>query len=339
MQLLENVPLGPLTTFKIGGPARFLIRVGAEEELEKALAFAKSKQLPVFILGGGSNVLVDDAGYDGVVIKIEYKGTTLEDTLLVAAAGEQWDSIVAYAIENNLWGLENLSGVPGTVGGAAVQNIGAYGAALSQTVEWVDVFDTRIGKIKRFTNKDCAFGYRTSAMKRGGGRFIVLRVAFRLQNYGRPDLSYKDLAAAFKDVPAPSLTEIRNKVIDIRTKKFPDLSNEGTAGSFFMNPILSKEEARKLRTKYADMPVFFLPESSGVKVPLAWLFDKALHLHGLHVGSARLFEAQPLVIAATWPASSRDVVALAQQVQEKVFAVCGIKIESEAVLVSSKNKK
>jgi len=338
MQLLENAPLAPLTTFKIGGLARFLIRVGVEDELRKALTFAKSKQLPVFILGGGSNVLVDDAGFGGVVIKIEYTGITVEDTLLVAAAGENWDGIVVRAVENNLWGIENLSGIPGTVGGAAVQNIGAYGAALSQTVEWVDVFDTRIETVKRLTGKDCAFGYRTSAMKRGEGRFIVLRVAFRLQTYGRPDLSYKDLALAFKDAPAPSLMEIRTKVIEIRTKKFPDLTQEGTAGSFFMNPILTKAEAKKLRTKYAEMPMFFLPESSGIKIPLAWLFDKALNLHGLRMGSARLFEAQPLVIAATPPASASDVIALAEAVQEKVFAVCGIKIEPEVYIVRNKIK-
>jgi len=336
MQLLENAPLDTLTTFKVGGPARFLIRVGVEEELVKALAFAKTKRLPVFILGGGSNVLVADEGFDGVVIKIEYKGISLEGTLLTAAAGENWDGAVAYAIEQNLWGMENLSGVPGTVGGAAVQNIGAYGAALSQTVEWVEVFDTRTESVKKFTNHECGFGYRTSAMKRADGRFIVLRVAFRLEMYGRPDVSYKDLALAFTGAPAPSLQEIRNKVLEIRSKKFPDLSKEGTAGSFFMNPILTPLEAKKLRTKYSEMPVFFLPESSGVKVPLAWLFDKALNLHGLSVGSARLFEAQPLVVAVRWPASSSDVLALAQQVQEKVFAVCGIKIEPEVYILRNK---
>lgn len=335
MQILEHAPLGPLTTFKIGGSARFLIRVGAEEELLQALTFAKTKQLRFFILGGGSNVLVDDAGFDGVVIKIEYTGATLDGTLLIAAAGESWDGVVARAVENNLWGMENLSGVPGTVGGAAVQNIGAYGAALSQTVEWADVFDVRTEQVKRFTNKECAFGYRTSALKRAEGRYIVLRVAFRLQKYGKPNLSYKDLSIAFATVPAPSLLEIRTKVLEIRAKKFPDLAREGTAGSFFMNPILSLEEAKQLRTTYADMPIFFLPESSGIKVPLAWIFDKALHLHGTRVGSARLFEAQPLVIAVTPPASSHDVIALATQVQEKVFTACGIKIEPEVYILSN----
>ncbi len=334
MELRENAPLAPLTTFKIGGQARFLLRIYDAREIPKALTFARSQKLPVMILGGGSNMLIDDAGFEGVVLKIEIRGAELTDALLVAGAGEEWDPLVAQVVEAGYWGIENLAGIPGTIGGAAVQNIGAYGTALSEVVEWVEVFDMRTDMVKRFTNVDCAFGYRTSAMKRGLDRFIVLRVALRLTKEAAPNLSYKDLTETFAANPTPSLQEIRRAVLAIRAKKFPNLSQEGTAGSFFMNPVVSTEDAATLQAKYPTMPVFPLPEAGGrVKIPLAWLLDNVLHARGMRHGNARLFEAQPLVIAVTWPASSSDVVALAKEVQEKIFSTCGITIEPEVCII------
>ena len=142
LQIEENVPLAPLTTFYIGGPARFFVRVSSVDELRQSLDFARDKNIPTLVLGGGSNVLIGDAGFEGLMIKMEIGGVEIQKETLIAGAGESWDAVVSHAVNENLWGIENLSGIPGTVGGAVVQNIGAYGAAVSEVVEWVEVFDT-----------------------------------------------------------------------------------------------------------------------------------------------------------------------------------------------------
>src|SRR6185437_15283796 len=150
MDIKENVPLAPLTTFQIGGPARYFISAQSIEDIKAGLNFAREKALPVFILGGGSNLLVSDKGYDGLVIKVELRGVEIDDTTVIAAAGEGWDALVERSVNEKLWGLENLSDIPGTVGGAVVQNIGAYGAALSETLLWAEVLDASSGEVKKF---------------------------------------------------------------------------------------------------------------------------------------------------------------------------------------------
>ncbi len=332
MQIEENIPLGPLTTFKIGGPARFFVRASSVADLKEALAFAKEKDLKVFILGGGSNLLVDDTGFNGLVIKVEFLGVEEQGSTFVAGAGENWDRLVALATAKKLWGIENLSGIPGTVGGAVVQNIGAYGQALSQTLLWVEVYDTATNEEKRLTATDYVGGYRDSIFKHEPGRYIVLRAAFGLSAEGLPEVSYKDLAARFAG-QTPSIQDIRDAVVEIRRNKFPDLEVEGTAGSFFKNPILPEAEAKKLQEKYPDLPLFPMPETAGVKVPLAWLIDHALNLRGTKVGGARLFERQPLVVAATRGASSADVKKLAALVQEKIRGILNVEVEPEVHLV------
>ena len=178
MQIKENVPLAPFTTFGIGGPAAFFNTVASVDELKESLDFARDKNLTTLIFGGGSNMLVPDAGWAGLVIKIEIKGVEIEggkstnEKLIIAGAGESWDALVARTVSEKLWGIENLSGIPGTVGGAVVQNIGAYGAALSQTLSWVEVLDTQTGEVKKLTNAECAFGYRESIFKKEEGRYV-----------------------------------------------------------------------------------------------------------------------------------------------------------------------
>lgn len=339
MQIQENVPLAPLTTFGIGGDARYLVPAQDIKEMIEALSFAKKEGLSVLLLGGGSNMLMPDAGWQGLVIKIEIKGVEIEEDtreasekILIAGAGERWDGLVERAVEENLWGLENLSGIPGTVGGAVVQNIGAYGAALSQTCLWVEVLDTETGAIKKMSNAECAFEYRDSFFKHDAGRHVMLRAAFALSTTPKVNISYKDLAARFND-SSLSLNAIRDAVLLIRKGKFPDLSVEGTAGSFFKNPILSSAEAKLLKEKYPEMPLFDMPETAGVKVPLAWLLDKVLSLKGTSVGGARLFEKQPLVIAAQKNTSSNDVRALAQKIKKEVKEKLQIDIEEEVKII------
>jgi UDP-N-acetylmuramate dehydrogenase len=337
MDIKENVPLAPLTTFQIGGPARFLISAQSVEDITVGLKFAQEKALPVFILGGGSNLLVSDKGYDGLVIKIELKevkieeGNSADTKVVVAAAGESWDALVERCVTEELWGMENLSGIPGTVGGAVVQNIGAYGAALSETLLWAEVLDTTSGEIKKVTNAECAFDYRDSVFKHHTN-YIVVRAAFLLSTLPKPNTSYKDLAKLFND-SSIDIQAVRSAVLAIRKEKFPDLGFEGTAGSFFKNPILNVNDAKALKEKYPDMPLFDMPETAGVKVPLAWLLDHALALKGEKHGGARLFEKQPLVIAAKRNTSSADVQALAEKIQKEIKEKIHIAIEPEVKII------
>jgi len=336
IDIQEHLPLAPLTTFGIGGEADFFTHVRRIEEIAEALVFAKEKNVAVCILGGGSNTLFDDAGFDGLVIQIEIIGIELErgeDALLIAGAGESWDGLVARAVTENLWGIENLSSIPGTLGGAVVQNIGAYGAALSQTLAWAEVYDTQSKEIKKLSNEECAFGYRDSIFKQNDGRYVVLRAALRLSDVPAPDLSYRDLAENFKDA-SPSLPAIREAVIAVRNNKFPDLALEGTAGSFFKNPVIPKAQADALAEKYPGMPLFSLPESPDIKVPLGWILDHALNVRGMRIGSARLFEKQALVIVADKHGSSKDVIALAKEIQNRVRDAIGIAIEPEVRVVA-----
>lgn len=321
------MPLAPLTTFGIGGPARFFVRVKNIEELKQSLDYARDQNLATLILGGGSNVLFGDDGFDGLVIKIEIVGVEQEGNVLIAGAGESWDALVARAVSDGLWGVENLSGIPGTVGGATVGSIGAYGQAISQTVMWVEALDRASGEIKKFTAAECNFGYRQSVFS--GGGYVVVRAAFSLNPQGIPTTSYKDLAHS----GSLTMVQIRQKVLAIRATKFPDLSIEGTAGSFFKNPIVSMAEAVALQRTYPAMPTFAMPETAGVKVPLAWLLDHVLRLKGTSVGGARLFEKQPLVIAAKKNSLARDVELLAQFVEKKVKENFNIKLEREVKVI------
>ena len=343
MDIQENVLLAPLTTFQIGGPAQYFVTAQSIEDIQAGLKFAKEKELKVFILGGGSNLLVDDKGYDGLVIKVELKGIHIEEgqegtKVMVAASGEGWDALVERAVTEQLWGIENLSGIPGTVGGAVVQNIGAYGAALSETLLWVEALDSAFGEVKKFTNAECAFDYRDSFFKHHS-ELIVLRAAFALTTTPTPNISYKDLAKLFNDLPtgqagsSVDIHAVREAVLHIRKGKFPDLAVEGTAGSFFKNPILTVAEADELKATYPELPIFAMPETAGVKVPLAWLLDNVLKLKGASVGGARLFEKQPLVIAAKRNTSSSEVQALAEKVLHEVKNKFNLDVEAEVKII------
>jgi len=328
MLIEENVPLAPLTTFCIGGAAKYFVRVRNVEELKQSLDYARDHNLATLVLGGGSNVLISDDGFDGLVIKIEMAGVERDGDTLIAEAGENWDNLVARAVADGLWGIENLSGIPGTAGAAPVQNIGAYGSEIKNTLAWVDAFDTRSGTVARLNNTECAFGYRTSRFKKEPGRFVIVRAAFALDKNGAPNASYKDLAGISKF----NLGEVRKKVLEVRAGKFPDLKKEGTAGSFFLNPVVSGQKAAGLLAEYPDLPHF--KAENGVKVSLAWLLDRALGIKGLSVGGARLFERQPLVISAERAARSRDVAELARKVADLVRDKLQITIEPEVKIIN-----
>lgn len=328
----ENAPLAPYTTFRLGGPGRYFVSVTTLEELTVALDFARAENKRTFILGGGGNVLVRDTGFDGLVVKIECAGVERTEEGYVAAAGESWDALVARAVGDGLWGLENLSDIPGSVGGACVQNIGAYGAALSQVLEWVEAYDTERSEVVRLTNVQCRFGYRSSIFKREPGRYVVLRARLALSQEPRPNLGYKDLAGRFEG-RSPALGDIRQAVLAIRAEKFPDVAQEGTAGSFFLNPVLPRAEAEALKARYPEMPLFAMPETREYKVPLGWLLDHVLHLKGFAMGGARLFEKQALVIVAARGARASDVLALRDAVKKIVREKIHLEIQEEVTIL------
>ena len=376
MKIIKGKPLADFTTFRIGGDAKFFCVVENKDDLQEAVDFAKEKSLPVFILGGGSNILVSDKGFDGLVVKIDIKGiknVSDAETYLRVGAGENWDDFVAWTVERGYSSLENLSLIPGTVGAAPVQNIGAYGVEVGNLIESVEVFDVKENAFKNLSHKECSFSYRDSLFKKEKGRYVITSVLFKLKKDAKPDISYKDLNEFFEKkfqdpnsktrlsavnassqsealyfgkvaktggdrqtdtltVVRPSAPQVRQAVIAIRTSKLPDLSKVGTAGSFFKNPIISKEKYLKLKEKYPELPSFV--EADGrVKVPLAWIIDHVCGLKGKKLGKAGIHETQALVIVNYGGATYEDVEKVASEVEKSVKEKTGIEIEREVIMV------
>ena len=335
----ENVELKKFTTFKIGGPARYFFRVRNLDEAREALGFARLENLPHFVLGGGSNLLASDSGFSGIIIKNEILGVSFTevdgDVLAIAGAGEHWDSFVSETVRRGLYGLENLSGIPGTVGSAPIQNIGAYGTEVKEVIVSVEAIDSRTDRLKKFSNADCHFGYRHSFFKTTEGKnFIITAVQVRLKKRGALNLDYKDLKNYFaKTDTVPTLGLVREVVLEIRRGKFPDLETCGTAGSFFKNPIIPLAQFEKLKKKFPDLPGFFLPtinyKLQTVKVPLAWILDNVCQLKGYRKGNIELFERQPIVVVNTGGASAKEAQELAQEVMARVKEKTGISIAWE----------
>ncbi|MDQ2933065.1 MAG: UDP-N-acetylmuramate dehydrogenase [bacterium] len=341
MIIQENVTLAEYTTFKIGGPARFFCSVTTEEELHAAAVFAQEKKIPVFVLGGGSNILVNDRGFDGMVIRVELKGITYKpvqgtsEVLVSVSAGELWDSFVQEMVSRGLFGIENLSAIPGTVGAAPVQNIGAYGTEVCETIEGVKFFDLQSMVFKYFSNKECEFAYRTSLFKKFKNHYVITSVDFKLDKEGKVNTTYRDVRDYFakKEIEHPTLEEVRNAVIDIRWNKLPDWKLWGTAGSFFKNPIISVQKYAELKSTYPELPGY--PENDGsVKIPLGWILDKVCNVKGLCIGNVCVYEKQSLVLVSKPGASSEEVVSIAQELMKRVKETTGIEIEGEVEWVN-----
>ena len=349
MEFQENIPLSALTTFKIGGPARYFIRAVTAEDVIDASAFAKEKGVPFFAVGAGSNLLASDNGFAGLIIKIEIPGVSFEErateVLITAGAGERWDAFVDATVKRGLYGLENLSGIPGSVGGAPVQNIGAYGAEAKDTIVSVDTIDSETGAPRRFSNAECRFGYRDSFFKTADGkRYIITAVTFALKKNGKLNLEYRDLKNYFARSGAAkaTLANVREAVLEIRRGKFPDLAIYGTAGSFFKNPIITKKQFDELKKRFPDMPGFPAVADSrisdvgrrgqqeeAVKIPLAWILDNILHYKGVAAGEVGSFKAQPLVLVSRGEGRADDVRRFADDLAAKVLKATGIAIERE----------
>lgn len=334
MNIKENVSLAQYTTFKIGGPAKFFCLVKTEEELIQAIEFAEKKDIPIFIIGGGSNLLISDSGYSGLVIKLDIKGIVFDSNKVTAFAGEDWDDFVKETLDRGFNGLENLSAIPGTVGAVPVQNIGAYGVEISSLIESVRVFDIKNHNFVSISNADCQFAYRDSIFKHQKGRFVVVSVTFNLNKDGKTNISYKDLKEYFDNKKTDLIpVNVRDAVIEIRNNKLPDWKNWGTAGSFFKNPIIGVQQYVDLKQKYPDLSGF--PDCNGnIKVSLAWILDKVCNVKSLFVGNAFVYEKQALVLVAKPGGSASDILELSRKIQDLVKEKTGIAIEAEVEWVN-----
>jgi len=339
----ENVPLAPFTTFRIGGRARYFIDVPTEETVHDAICFAKQKNLPSFVLGGGSNLLVADTGFSGVVIKVDIAGLEWESdrhtTIVRAGAGEEWDRLVALCVERDLAGIECLSGIPGSVGGTPVQNVGAYGQEVSDVLTNVRAYDRHTDSVVELSRDECRFTYRASLFNTTAkDRYIVLRVAYSLRNHGTPSIRYHDVQREFEDKSStPTLAEVRAAVRRIRARKAM-LLVEGdpdcrSAGSFFKNPIISEGEFANLQLRAgAGIPRY--PAAPGkVKTAAAWLIEHAGFSKGYSLGPAGLSTKHTLALVNRGGADAEDILRLAREIRDRVYDRFGVKLIPEPVFL------
>lgn len=350
MEFQQHVSLAPFTTFQIGGPAAWFAEAVTEANIEAAVRFATERGLRLFVLGGGSNVLVSDAGFPGLVLHIALRGIQQEGTKLEAAAGEDWDALVARSVDAGLSGIECLSGIPGTVGGTPVQNVGAYGQEVSHTIKSVRAFDLQNGTWVDLANTNCGFAYRRSRFNQGPDRdrYIVTRVTYELQQDVPATITYADLTRHFQQqgIAQPSLRQVREAVLTIRLGKgmvvTPDNPERRSAGSFFKNPVVEISQLPRIAAAVdvaeAAVPRYPVPrDSSGVeevKLPAAWLLERAGFVKGYRRGPAAVSTRHTLALTNQGGATAADIVALRDTIQARVHALFGVALEPEPVWVA-----
>lgn len=344
MDIREYVPLAPLTTIGIGGPARFFLRAENVDELREGLAWARERDRRVFILGGGSNLLISDEGFDGLVIQIGLRGITVESedefAMVKAGAGEPWDAFVAFAVERGYAGIECLSGIPGLTGATPIQNVGAYGQDVSETIVRVEALDRTTGLVTWFTNWDCRFGYRSSLFKNyERDRYVILSVTFRMKRGGSASIKYPELQKYVDErgIAAGDLQGVRDAVIAIRKRKgmVIDASDPDTRsdGSFFMNPVITAERYAELARVAPEAPHY--PSGDDVKLSAAWLIEHAGFHKGFVHGNVGLSSKHTLAVINRGGGTAREVKELVEMIQAKVREKFGVEIQPEPILVSS----
>lgn len=332
----QNVPLAPLTTLKIGGPARFFVTATTENDVADAFEFAAKNILDVFVLGGGSNVLISDEGFDGLVLHTRLMGVTQSGSSFTAMAGEDWDAFVRDRVAQGFAGLECLSGIPGFVGGTPVQNVGAYGQEVSETISSVRCFDRKNGSFVDISNADCRFEYRKSIFNSSHrDRYVVVSVTYDLRPNGQPKIVYKDLQEHFGDVE-PSLAEVRGAVLTIRRAKSMvidrDDPNSQSAGSFFKNPIVTGQKYDELAEVLGYVPHF--PAGEGfVKIPAAWLIERAGFPKGYVRGNSGISSKHTLALVNRGRATAAEIIELKDEIQLAVQRKFGIEITPEPIFV------
>ena len=355
MTILEDVSLAQYTTLGVGGPARWFVETGDEEEMLATVRFARAEGVPCFVLGGGSNLLVSDEGFNGVVLRVANDTLaihTLKDSgavLVEADAGVEWDAVVRAAVEKNAAGIECLAGIPGSVGGTPVQNVGAYGQEVASAIYQVHAIDLEAERRVRFSQEECGFAYRRSIFNTTHkGRYVITHVQYHLNIGQRPHIEYCDVKTTFEQhgVSRPTLAETAAAVREIRARKGMLLAagdaDSRSAGSFFKNPVVAVDELSRLAAiagcRVADVPQFpagwgYEPEDCVVKLSAAWLIELAGFDKGFAMGRAGLSTKHVLAIVNRGGATAAEIVALRDAVIEGVRARTAIRLEQEPVLL------
>lgn len=351
IDIREHVPLAPYTSFGVGGPAHFFVDSTQSDDVVQAVAFAKKNNLGLLILGGSSNVLISDEGFPGLVLHIRMKGTAVsfqgDAVLLRVGAGEDWDSIVALCVRRGWSGIECLSGIPGSVGAAPVQNIGAYGKSAQDALVSVEVFDTKESTLRTLSADECCFSYRNSIFKTPeGAHYIITHVVLRLfRSSSAPVPAYHDLSSAFAGVSGEvPIADIRRAVIQARAKKgmvlLPGYERMKSAGSFFKNPVVEPDVFACVQSIVASHPDgscadpwFWVQQDGRVKAAAACLLECAGFPKGHSRGTVGISPYHALAIINTGGARASDIAAFAKEIQERVQSMFGVSLEREVQYV------
>jgi UDP-N-acetylmuramate dehydrogenase len=343
MQIDESRILAPYSTFGIGGAARWFVEARTESDVVEAAEWARDRGIPLFVLGGGSNVLIADGGFAGLVLHVAIKGIEEQDVgddrvLFRVAGGENWEQFVRTATEENCSGVECLAGIPGTVGGTPVQNVGAYGQEVASVIGRVRVFDLKERRVCEFDAEHCGFAYRRSRFNTAdAGRFIVLRVDYQLVRGGAPTVKYPDLQKGLEGIEKPNLAQVAEAVRRVRQKKGmlledcePDCRS---AGSFFKNPVVSEDQANRIEFREQKAPPRFAAGEGRVKIPAAWLIEQAGFTRGFAIGNAGVSTKHTLALVNRGGATASEILALAAQIRSAVERKFGVVLQAEPVLV------
>lgn len=337
LKIERNVELQKFNTFKMSAKAEYFVAVSSKEEILEAISWAREKNLPIFVLGGGSNILISKK-IKGLVIKNEIKGTGVlsEDANSVvfsSLSGESWTHMVHLIAENGWYGAENLFLVPGTVGAAPVQNIGAYGVELKDIFDHLVAINLKTGKEKVFTAEDCRFAYRESVFKNKlKGKYFIYSVALKLKKKANFNLSYGDILLRLKEkgIKKPNLKQVVAVIQEIRNGKLPAPAVLPNAGSFFKNPKISVSELKKLKKLFPDIISF--PAGKKIEVPAGWLIDKA-GFKGKKFGKVGAYEKQALILVNYGGATAKDLLALAKNIKKTVKKLFAIDLEEEVNII------
>ncbi len=339
----RDVPLAALTTLGVGGPARWYATAGAPDDVARAHEWARRQDVPLLVLGGGSNLVIADRGVAALVVRQQMTGVTMRadgsDTLIAAGAGESWDGLVARVCADGLAGMECLSGIPGSVGGTPIQNVGAYGQDVSGVVEAVSVFDRIAGTPAVLPAAECGFGYRTSRFKTADAeRFVVCGVTYRLHR-SAPVVRYPDVQEELSrhSLDAPGVGDVRAAVLRVRRRKGmvldPSDADTRSVGSFFTNPVLSLDGCERVASAAGAPPPQFVAGPAARKVPAAWLIERAGFQRGHIDGAAGISTRHTLAIVNRGGATAEDIIRLASTIKARVEDRFGVSLQPEPVLV------
>ncbi|AEW95915.1 MULTISPECIES: UDP-N-acetylmuramate dehydrogenase [Streptomycetaceae] len=350
MQLTHDAPLAPLTTFRLGGPARRLVTATTDAEVVEAVREADATGTPLLVIGGGSNLVIADEGFDGTALRIATRGVALDGTQLELAAGEPWHDAVDRTVEAGLAGIECLAGIPGSAGATPIQNVGAYGQEVATTITEVIAYDRTAGETVRLAGGDCRFTYRNSVFKAESGRYVVLRVRYRLQDADglSAPVRYAEVARALgvavgDRVPVATA---RDTVLKLRTGKGmvldPEDHDTWSAGSFFTNPVLDDAAFTAFLDRVRDrlgpdvQPPAYPAGEGSTKTSAAWLIDKAGFTKGYGEGPARISTKHTLALTNRGHATTADLLSLAREVRDGVHAAFGVTLVNEPVMVGTR---